>query len=99
MARPHRLDDDQRLLWKAYRDVYQGLFATLTDQLQRDAGLSGPEYAVLVAMPYAPEGVLSGRELCAALRWRRSPLSHLVGRMVKRGLVTRAQCPQDLLDT
>ena len=99
MARPHRLDDDQRLLWKAYRDVYQGLFATLTDQLQRDAGLSGPEYAVLVALSYAPDGVLRARELCTELAWDRSRLSHLVGRMEKRGLVTREQCSQDLRGT
>src|SRR5438876_1285966 len=81
VARPQRLDEDQRLVWKAYRDVYQGLSEVLQDQLLRDAGLSGSEYPVLVALSYAPGGVMRAREICSELGWDRSRLSHLVGRM------------------
>lgn len=95
MARPRRLDEDQRLLWKAYRDLYQGLSEALQDQLLRDAGLSGSEYPVLVALSYAPGGVERARELCSELAWDRSRLSHLVARMEKRGLVTREECAED----
>ena len=95
MARPRRLDEDQRLVWKAYRDVYQGLSSALQDQLARDAGLSGSEYAVLVTLSYAPDGVLRARDLVAELAWDRSRLSHLVARMERRGLVTREECAED----
>jgi DNA-binding MarR family transcriptional regulator len=95
VARPRRLDEDQRMLWKAYRDLYQGLSSALEDQLERDAGLSGSEYAVLVELSRAPDGMLRARELCTQLGWDRSRLSHLVRRMEERGLVERKECEDD----
>ena len=95
MARPRRLDERQRLLWKAYRDLYNGLSGALQEQLLRDAGLSGSEYAVLVELSHTPDGVLRARELGVELGWDRSRLSHLVGRMEKRGLVAREECSDD----
>ena len=95
MARPQRLDERQRLMWKAYRDLYQELSTVLEDQLLRDAGLSGSEYAVLVELSHSPDGVLRARELGSELGWDRSRLSHLVGRMEKRRLVAREDCEED----
>jgi DNA-binding MarR family transcriptional regulator len=95
VARPPRLDERQRLLWKAYRDLYEALSAVMSEQLLRDAGLSGSEYAVLVELSHSPEGVLRARELCAVLGWDRSRLSHLVRRMEQRGLVAREECSED----
>jgi DNA-binding MarR family transcriptional regulator len=95
VARPQRLDERQRLMWKAYRDVYQELSTVLEDQLQRDAGLSGSEYAVLVVLSHSPDGVVRARELGSELGWDRSRLSHLVGRMEKRRLVAREDCEED----
>ena len=95
MARPQRLDERQRLMWKAYRDLYQELSTVMEDQLLRDAGLSGSEYAVLVELSHSPDGVLRARELGSELGWDRSRLSHLVGRMEKRRLVAREECEED----
>ena len=95
MARPQRLDERQRLMWKAYRDLYQELSTVLEDQLLSDAGLSGSEYAVLVELSHSPDGVLRARELGSELGWDRSRLSHLVGRMEKRRLVAREECEED----
>jgi DNA-binding MarR family transcriptional regulator len=95
VARPQRLDERQRLMWKAYRDVYQELSTVLEEQLLRDAGLSGSEYAVLVVLSHSPDGVLRARELGSELGWDRSRLSHLVGRMEKRDLVAREECEED----
>jgi DNA-binding MarR family transcriptional regulator len=92
---PKRLDERQRLMWKAYRDLYQELSTVLEDQLLRDAGLSGSEYAVLVELSHSPDGVLRARELGSELGWDRSRLSHLVGRMEKRRLVAREECEED----
>ena len=82
-------------MWKAYRDVYQELSTVLEDQLLRDAGLSGSEYAVLVVLSHSPDGVVRARELGSELGWDRSRLSHLVGRMEKRRLVAREDCEED----
>jgi hypothetical protein len=67
VARPKRLTVDQRLLWKVYRDLFQGLSSALQAQLNRDTALSGSEYAVLVALSQTPGGVLRARELIAEL--------------------------------
>ena len=95
MADRGRLDERQRLLWQAYRDLYQELAKALEDQLLRDAGLSGSEYAVLVPLSHTPGGVLRARELGSELGWDRSRLSHLVRRMEQRGLVAREECSED----
>ena len=95
MARPQRLDERQRLLWKAYRDLNQEMSTVLEDQLLRDAGLSGSEYAVLVVLSHSPDGVLRARELGSELGWDRSRLSHLVRRMEKRRFVDREECEED----
>jgi DNA-binding MarR family transcriptional regulator len=95
VARARKLTEEQRLLWKAYRDLFHGLSDTLEAQLARDSGLSGSEYAVLVELSHAPGQVMRARELCAALNWDRSRLSHLVGRMEKRALLTREECAED----
>ena len=95
MARPQRLDERQRLLWKAYRDLNQEMSTVLEDQLLSDAGLSGSEYAVLVVLSHSPDGVLRARELGSELGWDRSRLSHLVRRMEKRRLVDREECEED----
>ena len=95
VARPPRLDEPQRRLWRAYRDLHHQLSAALEAQLLRDAGLSGSEYAVLVPLSHAPGGVLRARELGGELGWDRSRLSHLVTRMEKRGLIAREECSED----
>jgi DNA-binding MarR family transcriptional regulator len=95
VARPQRLTEEQRLLWKTYRDLFNGLSTVLQAQLLRDAGLSGSEYAVLVALSHAPDGVLRARDLCAELAWDRSRLSHLVRRMEERDFLSREECAED----
>jgi DNA-binding MarR family transcriptional regulator len=95
MAATRWLDERQARLWQAYLHLNQELYGTLEDQLLRDAGLSGADYAVLVPLSTAPEGVLRARELCTAIGWDRSRLSHQVSRMAKRGLVAREECSED----
>jgi DNA-binding MarR family transcriptional regulator len=71
------------------------LHGELERQMFRDAGLSGAEFAVLVPLSEAPEGLLRARELGSAVGWDRSRLSHQVSRMEKRGLVAREECATD----
>src|SRR5690242_16912748 len=68
------------------------LRAALTRELQRDSGLSGPDYDVLVKLSEAPDHRLRAYELGAATGWEKSRLSHHLTRMEQRGLVAREQC-------
>ena len=95
MARPRWLDERQARVWQAYLNLNQQLYAMLEDQLLRDAALSGAEYAVLVPLSAAPDGLLRARELGKQILWDRSRLSHQVRRMEKRGLVAREECSED----
>jgi len=71
------------------------LLSALERQNIRDSGISGAEYAVLVPLSEAPEGLLRARELGSCLDWDRSRLSHQIRRMEKRGFVTREECASD----
>ena len=61
----------------------------------RDAGLSRPDYQVLVPLSETPGNVLRARELGTELGWDRSRLSHHIIRMERRGLVAREECSDD----
>lgn len=95
MGKPRWLDERQAAVWQAYLHLNQHLYAALEDQLERDAGLSGADYKVLVPLSEAPAGVLRARELCTEIGWDRSRLSHHISRMERRGLVAREECAED----
>ncbi|MFI7437568.1 MarR family transcriptional regulator [Micromonospora haikouensis] len=89
------LDDDQQRAWRAYLRMQAELAARLGRQLQADSGLSFADYGVLVQLAEAPDGRLRPFELQRDLQWEQSRLSHHLGRMQRRGLVGREECPQD----
>ncbi|MFF3855137.1 MarR family winged helix-turn-helix transcriptional regulator [Micromonospora sp. NPDC002575] len=89
------LDDDQQRAWRAYLRMQAELAVRLGRQLQADSGLSFADYGVLVQLAEAPDGRLRPFELQRDLQWEQSRLSHHLGRMQRRGLVDREECPQD----
>jgi DNA-binding MarR family transcriptional regulator len=95
VPKPRWLNERQAHVWQAYLAVNQRLYGALEDQLLRDAGLSGADYAVLVPLSAAPDGLLRARELGKEILWDRSRLSHQVRRMEQRGLVAREECSED----
>jgi DNA-binding MarR family transcriptional regulator len=95
MVEPRWLDEHEARVWQAQLNMQRELMAELERQLFRDSGLSGADYAILVPLSEAPEGVLRARELGTEAGWDRSRLSHQVSRMEKRGLVTRENCSED----
>ena len=94
MTQPRWLDDRQQHVWQSYLHLNQHLYAFLEQQLALD-GVSGPDFKVLNPLSEAPRGVLRARELCSEIGWDRSRLSHHLGRMESRGLVTREECAVD----
>ncbi len=95
MTEPRWLDEREAHLWQAYRDLQRQLRNALDRQLVRDAGLTGADYALLVPLSGAPDGVIRARDLGRLVGWDRSRISHQLRRMEQRGLVTREDCPDD----
>lgn len=95
MATTGWLDESEATLWQAYRDLGRELQRAFDRQLATDASVSGGEYALLVPLSEAPDGVVRMRDLGLAVGWERSRLSHMVSRMEKRGLLLREECVDD----
>ena len=95
MAKTGWLDDTEARAWRGYLRLNALLMAELNRELQRDSGLSGPDYDVLVILSEATPQRLRMRELGAQLLWEKSRLSHHITRMERRGLVRREDCDSD----
>ena len=89
------LDEHEQAAWRGFVAVTHRVSAAIARDLQRDHGLSEPEYAVLVALSEAEGATLRMGELAAGLEWSRSRLSHMLSRMEQRGLITKVDCPSD----
>src|SRR5580693_9725814 len=89
------LSDDEQRAWRTYLRMSSLLPAALNRQLQQDSGLTLPEYEVLVQLSEAPEQRLRPFQICEALNWEQSRLSHQLTRMERRGLVSRHECAVD----
>src|SRR6516162_3587128 len=89
------LSADEQRAWRTYVRMSSLLPAKLNRQLQRDSGLTLPEYEVLVQLSEAPGRQLRPYQICEALNWEQSRLSHQLSRMQRRGLVTRQECEAD----
>jgi DNA-binding MarR family transcriptional regulator len=95
MAKPRWLDERDAHLWRSWLRLNRDLVSVLEEQINREGGLSGADYAVLVPLSAASDGMLRARELGREILWDRSRLSHQLGRMEKRGLVLREECAED----
>ena len=95
VSEPRWLDDAEQQAWRRFVTMQSRLQARLSQQLQRETGLSETDYEVLVNLSEAPDGALRAFELGEATQWEKSRLSHHLTRMVERGLVVRQACPTD----
>jgi DNA-binding MarR family transcriptional regulator len=94
-AAPRWLDADEQAVWRAFLDVSRLLFEQLNRQLSDEAGMSLAEYEILVQLSEAPDRRLRMSELADRVVSSRSRITHTVGRMEERGLVTREACADD----
>ncbi|GAA4574795.1 MarR family winged helix-turn-helix transcriptional regulator [Planotetraspora kaengkrachanensis] len=94
-AARRRMSVGELAIWRSLVDTTAELRRILGAQLLRDSGLSPADYAVLLALSEARGRRLRSSELAAAVDWERSRLSHHLGRMEKRGLIRRDDCPTD----
>ncbi len=89
------LSDDEQRAWRTYLRMSSLLPAALNRELQQDSGLTLPEYEVLVQLSEEPQHRLRPFQICDALNWEQSRLSHQLTRMERRGLVSRRECAAD----
>lgn len=89
------LSEEEQATWLAFASVLIRTPAALDRQLQRDAGLSHFEYTVMSALSEAPERTLRMSHLAAMAESGLPRLSQVVGRLEKRGWITRAADPAD----
>lgn len=93
-AAPERLTDRELAVWRSLLDTTDELRRLLSAELQR-VELSPGDYAVLLALTEAPDRTLRSSEVADAIGWERSRVSHQLGRMERRGLILRTDCPGD----
>ena len=75
--------------------MHAELARELDRRLQRDAGISQADYAVLLTLFKAPERRLRPGALGELIGWEKSRVSHQLTRMASRGLVERIECDTD----
>jgi DNA-binding MarR family transcriptional regulator len=89
------LSADEQLLWRRWLRLNALLPGVLHRELQADAGLSLPDFEVLVKLTETAEERVRVTDLARELNWERSRVSHHVTRMERRGLVERSECHDD----
>lgn len=89
------LAPEEQSAWRAFLEMHDELMLRLERDLHERTGLSSTDYQVLVVLSEHPEGRVRPVEMCRALRWEQSRVSHQVTRMEKRGLVERSTCEED----
>lgn len=90
MAAETWLDDDQQETWRNYLTMVRELERHLRQHLQRECGMSVPEYELLARLAEAPGHRLPVAALAESTGWEPSRLSHQLTRTGKRGLISRA---------
>jgi len=86
---------DELAVWRDFVETTAHLRSVIESRMQADSALSAGDYAVLLALTEASAHRMRSSELAAHIDWERSRLSHHLGRMEKRGLISREDCATD----
>ena len=89
------LNDTELRAWQAFLAAGALVGRHVEQQLKADAGLSHPQYEILVRLAGTPDGQLRMSELANALLTTKSGLTYQVTQLEKAGLVRRHGCPSD----
>ncbi|GAA4965946.1 MarR family transcriptional regulator [Yinghuangia aomiensis] len=95
MREPRWLNDEEKHAWYAFLTAGALVNRQIEQQLKTDAGLSHPQYEILVRLADTPDGSLRMTDLANALLTTKSGLTYQVGQLEKLGLVARRGCPTD----
>jgi DNA-binding MarR family transcriptional regulator len=89
------LNEEEQRAWRGVVQLFMRLPAAIDSNLQRTAGITQFEYAVLALLSESVHQTLRMSELAAGTNSSLSRLSHVVSRLERRGWVTRQVCPDD----
>lgn len=92
---PRWLSAEEQQLWRRWLVAGPRIQANLARQMQRDSGISLPDFEVLVNLFEAPDHRMRIAALADRLQWDRSRLSHQITRMRNRDLLDREACGDD----
>jgi DNA-binding MarR family transcriptional regulator len=95
---PNWLNAREDRAWRAFIHAHDQIEAHLNRRLQ-ESGLSGADYEVLAVLSALDGDRMPARDLCIALGWEKSRLSHQLRRMQKDGLIGREPNPDDARST
>ncbi|MEU4532861.1 MarR family transcriptional regulator [Micromonospora ureilytica] len=87
------LSDDERAAWLANSALMISLPAALDARMQRESQLTFFEYVVLSVLSEEPERTMQMSRLAERTASSLSRLSHVVGRLERRGLLARTRIP------
>lgn len=90
-----RLTEQDQATWRSYLLSARLLFEELDRRLTDSAGLSLPDYTLLVRLGDAGEDGLRMSELADSAVFSRSRISHAINRLESLGWVERRSCPTD----
>ncbi|AHH95643.1 MarR family winged helix-turn-helix transcriptional regulator [Kutzneria albida] len=90
------LSERELRTWQGFLTAATVLTRLVEQQLKEEAGLSHPQYEVLVRLSAAPGGELRMTELAEVAVTSKSGLTYQVGQLEKAGLVRRKSCPSDV---
>lgn len=95
MAEPRWLNRQEMEAWKAFLEASHLVERRVEHQLRERAGLSHPQYEILVRLADAPGGALRMTELAELVVTSKSGLTYQVAKLQEWGLVRRYRCPTD----
>jgi DNA-binding MarR family transcriptional regulator len=98
LMEPNWLNAREDRAWRAFIHAHDQIEARLNRRLQ-ESGLSGADYEVLAVLSALDGDRMPARDLCIALGWEKSRLSHQLRRMQKDGLIGREPNPDDARST
>ena len=94
-ARDHLPTREELRIWRNYLETAEALQSRLAARFLSETALSAGDYQVLLALSEAERNTLRSSELAELVGWERSRLSHHLGRMEKRGLISRNTCTDE----
>ena len=81
--------------WRAFISTFHLLERRIEEQLKSAAGLTHPQYEILVHLSEAPGRRMRMTELARVVVASKSALTYQVTRLEQAGLVARETCPSD----
>ena len=89
------LTEQEQRAWQAFLTAGALVGRHVEQQLKTNAGLSHPQYEILVRLAAAPRGAARMSDLADELVTTKSGLTYQVAQLEKAGLVCRSACPTD----